>query len=232
MKKGQLEHKLYSDALKAAAGEEDPLLWECYVSFLIRNKEIINALHHVSLFKPKNYFGVVAQRKMEAAVKFYLLDVTSHLRYEKEYVYALEYDEQHLRLALMIHDILKAKISFWSEANREVPLMARLQTLGAFIVRQMHATNLFFCKEIREYEHYLNIFDSTVMYGMYLLSTTNFKDYSEAVIKNTSKRLEEIQIYENNATETFVIRAVAESKEKTFTMVEENLLTDLQTVEL
>ncbi len=42
----------------------------------------------------------------------------------------------------------------------------------------MYEANVYFSKTIREYETHLNIFDSTVMYGMYLLSTTNFKEYS------------------------------------------------------
>jgi hypothetical protein len=42
----------------------------------------------------------------------------------------------------------------------------------------MYKTNIFYGKIIRKYELKLNTFDSTVMYGMYLLSTTNFKEYA------------------------------------------------------
>jgi len=41
---------------------------------------------------------------------------------------------------------------------------------------------------------------------MYLLSTTNFKDYAELIIKNTSKLLEEVYVFENNVAETFAMR--------------------------
>lgn len=51
---------------------------------------------------------------------------------------------------------------------------------------------------------------------MYLLSTTNFTDYAESIIKNTSKMLEEVYLYENSAAETFAIRTVVEDMRKSY----------------
>ena len=72
----------------------------------------------------------------------------------------------------------------------------------------MNNLNEFYNKLIKIYEEKLYNFDSTVIYAMYLLSTTNFKDYAELIIKKTAKLLEEAQISENNASETFTIRAI------------------------
>lgn len=72
----------------------------------------------------------------------------------------------------------------------------------------MNNLNEFYNKLIKIYEEKLYNFDSTVIYAMYLLSTTNFKDYAELIIKKTAKLLEEAQISENDASETFAIRTI------------------------
>ena len=69
--------------------------------------------------------------------------------------------------------------------------MHKLQTVGRKIVRKMYEVNIFYSYIIKEQEKYLYCFDSTVLYGMYLISATNFKDYAKAIIKNTSKQMEE-----------------------------------------
>lgn len=58
----------------------------------------------------------------------------------------------------------------------------------------MYNLNIFYTSAIKKYEKKLYSFDATILYAMYLLSTTNFKDYAEVIIKNTSKMLEEVQI--------------------------------------
>jgi hypothetical protein len=56
----------------------------------------------------------------------------------------------------------------------------------------MYELNKFYNYIIKEYEKYLFCFDSTILYGMYLISTTNFKDYAKGIIKSTSKLMEEV----------------------------------------
>ncbi len=43
---------------------------------------------------------------------------------------------------------------------------------------------------------------------MYLLSTTNYKEYAESLIKNTSRTLESIKIHEDNIAETYGLRVI------------------------
>lgn len=74
--------------------------------------------------------------------------------------------------------------------KQELSLL-KLQTLGCKIVRKMYELNKFYNYVIKEQERYLYCFDSTVLYGMYLISATNFKDYAKAIIKSTSKQMEE-----------------------------------------
>jgi hypothetical protein len=53
----------------------------------------------------------------------------------------------------------------------------------------MHALNIFYDSVIKGYERSLFLFDTTALYAMYMLSTTNFKEYAELIIKNTAKLL-------------------------------------------
>lgn len=69
--------------------------------------------------------------------------------------------------------------------------MSKLQNLGREIVKKMYKLNMFYNFVIKQQEKYLYCFDSTVLYGMYLISTTNFKDYAKMIIKNTSKQMEQ-----------------------------------------
>lgn len=68
--------------------------------------------------------------------------------------------------------------------------MRKLQVLGVQIVEKMYKLNNFYSHTVKEQEKYLYCFDSTVLYGMYLISTTNFKDYARTIIKSTSKQME------------------------------------------
>lgn len=65
-------------------------------------------------------------------------------------------------------------------------------------------------------EEKLFSFDSTVIYAMYLISTTSFKDYAKSIIKNTAKLMEEVSINENNSSETFGIRTIVKDSSKSF----------------
>jgi len=59
----------------------------------------------------------------------------------------------------------------------------------------MYQLNQFYGNHIKLLEKTLYSFDATVIYGMYLLSTTNFTEYAETLIKNTSKLLEEVYVF-------------------------------------
>lgn len=49
-------------------------------------------------------------------------------------------------------------------------------------------------------ERSLYLFDTTALYAMYMLSTTNFKEYAELIIKNTAKLLEEVYLLESGSS--------------------------------
>jgi hypothetical protein len=53
----------------------------------------------------------------------------------------------------------------------------------------MYELNVFYNTVIKRYEKSIFLFDATALYAMYMLSTTNFKDYLEIIIKNTAKLL-------------------------------------------
>lgn len=49
---------------------------------------------------------------------------------------------------------------------------------------------------------------------MYLLSTTNYKEYAESLIKNTSRTLESIKIHEDNIAETYGMKILIRDSKK------------------
>ena len=59
----------------------------------------------------------------------------------------------------------------------------------------MHRLNVLYSETIRKYEKNVFLFDSTALYAMYLLSTTNFKEYAEMIIKKTAKLLEDVYVF-------------------------------------
>jgi hypothetical protein len=42
----------------------------------------------------------------------------------------------------------------------------------------MYKLNIFYNKVIKSYENNLFLFDASVLYAMFILSTTNFKEYA------------------------------------------------------
>jgi hypothetical protein len=52
------------------------------------------------------------------------------------------------------------------------------------------------------------------MYAKYLLSTTNYKEFAESLIKNTSRTLESIKIHEDNIAETYGVKVIIRDAKK------------------
>ena len=80
----------------------------------------------------------------------------------------------------------------------------------------MYELNVFYSEYIKKYEQNIFLFDSTAVYAMYMLSTTNFKEYAELIIKNAAKLLEEVYVSESRASETFAIRTVVRKEKISF----------------
>jgi hypothetical protein len=100
-----------------------------------------------------------------------------------------------MAVAVEINQILKLKLQFWNEIIKEMPRVAKIQKFGYDIISKMHNLNIFYNKTIKIYEQKIYVFDSTVLYAMYMLSTTNFNEYAELIIKNTAKILEEVYVF-------------------------------------
>ncbi len=79
----------------------------------------------------------------------------------------------------------------------------------------MYELNVFYSKVV-SLERNLYLFDVTALYAMYMLSTTNFKEYSELIIKNTAKLLEEVYLLDNGSSETYAIRTVVRHKDNSY----------------
>ena len=105
--------QLYENALKVFKDSADPMLYEDYVSFLLRNGQIINALHFLAEWRPSNYIALVSHLRCKARVEEVLRDENSSNRYHYEYSFPIEYDRCSQVLALEINEVIKAKLLFW-----------------------------------------------------------------------------------------------------------------------
>lgn len=90
-----------------------------------------------------------------------------------------------------------------------------MHSLGDEIIGKMYELNVFYSKVV-QLEHSLFLFDATALYAMYMLSTTNFKEYSELIIKNSAKLLEEVYLIDSGSSETFAIRTVVRRRDTSF----------------
>lgn len=81
----------------------------------------------------------------------------------------------------------------------------------------MQKLNYFYTHTIKQYEKYLYCFDFTILYAIYLIFSTNFKDYADSLVKNIAKILQKGSMKENNTSQTFVIKAVVQNSKISLT---------------
>lgn len=135
---------------------------------------------------------------------------------QNQYLYALQYDQLRKNMAIKIHEIIKLKQAFWKEVACTNPIMVSMQDTGSKIVKKMYELNVFYGKVSETYEKRLYSFEATILYGMYLLSTTNFKEYAETIIKKTAKKLEDVESGNNAIEQTFSIRIVVRNRHQSY----------------
>ena len=61
--------QLYENALKSFKGSAGSALYEDYVSFLLKNDQIINALHFLGEWRPSNYIALMSHMRCKARVE-------------------------------------------------------------------------------------------------------------------------------------------------------------------
>lgn len=83
-----------------------------------------------------------------------------------------------MKLAEKGVEVIKLKKKFWRELGRESPRVGALQKTGDDVVRLMYDLNQYYAREVRVKEQKLSLLDGTALYAVYLLSTTNFKEYA------------------------------------------------------
>lgn len=105
--------QLYENALKKFKDSADSMLFEDYISFLLKNGQIINALHFLGEWKPSNYISFISHTRCKARVENVMKDHNSSNKYHYEYSFPIEYDRCSQVLALEINEIIKAKLLFW-----------------------------------------------------------------------------------------------------------------------
>jgi hypothetical protein len=153
--------------------------------------------------------------RCEARILAVLADAGSCNYYEKEYSYALEYDQNCMRLAQEIGDILKLKTAFWLETTKEEPRLQVLQETGLEAVDRSHRLNLFFAEAFYHPERAMSAMDATALYATYLASATSFSDYANELLKHSAKRMEEedhkLNIH-GYAGQVYAVRTVLQNK--------------------
>jgi hypothetical protein len=119
-------------------------LRETYIRQQLEEFQAANAINYLAHWRPSNFFEAVARLRCEAQVDAVLTAADSCNDYEREYSYAMQYDNCCMHLAEKIDEILKLKISFWMEASKEEPPLSHLQDAGLQIVKLSHNLNRFF----------------------------------------------------------------------------------------
>ena len=95
--------QLYENALKCFRDSAGSMLYEDYVSFLLKNDQIINALHFLGEWKPTNYTALMSHMRCKARVEEMLRNENNANRYHYEYSFPIEYDRCSQVVALEIN---------------------------------------------------------------------------------------------------------------------------------
>jgi hypothetical protein len=120
------------------------LLSEAYVTHLLEGAQAANAIDYLAHWRPCSFFEAVAKLRCEAQLDTFLASADSCNDYEREYSYAFQHDNDCMRLASKIDEILKLKIDFWMETSKEEPRLSQLQNVGIQIVGCSHNLNRFY----------------------------------------------------------------------------------------
>lgn len=94
--------------------------------------------------------------------------------------------------------------------------MGLLQKTGNDAVKYMYDLNHYYAREVKLKEQKLSLLDGTALYAVYLLSTTNFREYAESLIKASAKTMEEARLFDCAQTETYAISAEVHSPSLSF----------------
>lgn len=184
---------LYEKALKMKSLPKREFLYNKFTDFLIENNQITEAIQMYTKLDTLEakffYFRWVERARLYFKIRDKLDEFDYFNVFSQEFEFVFKYDLSYLYLASEIKEILKKKVEFWKEVGKETPLMVKLQQLGSEIVQKMYELNNYYYKDIKSQEEKINNFNGTIMYAMYLLSTTNYKEYAESLIKNTSRTL-------------------------------------------
>ncbi len=116
-----------------------------------------------------------------------------------------------MELARRAVEVIKLKKRFWGELGREYPRVGLLQRTGNEAVQSMYDLNGYYAREVRVKEQKLSLLDGTALYAVYLLSTTNFREYAESLIKASAKTMEEARLFDCAQSETYAVSAEVHS---------------------
>ena len=84
-----------------------------------------------------------------------------------------------MKVVASASELVKLKIAFWREAATEEPKMRVMEQRGKEIIEKMYKLNRLYGQTIKGYEQKIHNFEATVVYTMFLISATNFKEYAQ-----------------------------------------------------
>lgn len=89
-----------------------------------------------------------------------------------------------------IREILIQKVCFWREICREYSRVAELETMGRALVIRIETLHKFYMLKMRSCEEALSNFNSSIIYAAYLITTTNYLEFANSLLKRNQKSLD------------------------------------------
>ena len=164
------------------------------------------------------------ERIQEKLQKFNYFDDNS-VKYE--HIYSYDYNMGYINKE--IREILVEKINFWREVCQENPKVKKMQDMGRHLVDRIQDLHRFYMIKMRKSEEALSNFSCSIIYATYLLTTSNYSDFANSLLKKNQACIEE---YKNKGSintgpcfglRLYLDKDVQRKKENSFELIIDNI---------
>ena len=84
-------------------------------------------------------------------------------------------------------ELIALKIEFWHEIIKKSTKAVKLKSLGKQFLDKLNKMNRFYLREIAEVEKEIKVYSGGILYNLFLLIATNYKEMAETNIKALKK---------------------------------------------
>lgn len=181
---------LYGKAFRKFEGTEyDDSLLEPYVMHLLRTGMFPKAVEIILNSKEKkvNFYKRINNRRVE----FMLLDemrrIEQNYEVRAQYENPFSYEKCCESLKRQLLDLIETKTEYWREVSRKTARVTVIRSLGRKYNSNFNAMHNYYTTEIKDLEKEIRIFSGSIIYNLFLLVATNYKELAESNIKALRK---------------------------------------------